>query len=843
MSINHYEILGVSPDSDFVQITAAWKRLLKKYHPDINQGDEDANEQTKLVNNAYSVLSDSKRRKKFDKELRRQAGQSKNQSSTLIVANSDQANASTQNPPSDQEQTGDTYFEGESSGKGPFASQNRKKSRQNAYATVLTIAGIVMGAATAIPIGLFMVWIISGFDPLNIFRRTDRFADNVRETPELVDEKLDAAMNKGQTTPPDQTKSDLDKTPKKTEKEASHAAATADSKSTDANSETKAKKPDQQKSKTAESKKDAVQNAPPKTPPQPIIGGTPNPKPLPIPPSNLVASAKQEIAKVFKSEFESAKSKLALEKLQALKKVSEGIHKLAEIEDEAPMLYAIYDVSISIGKQSCYADDTLKIVDEFEKQFAIDALEMRYELFEYWLDRLPTIMRNTVDRKASFSRLSATIQPYVKSASKQKRWELAGRFAEVSRRLMVGSGDRDSGIQMSKTAALMNKLAEDEIIVKRYLQELKADPNQPDKNLAIGTYYCFSLEDWEYGLPFLKTSSNEKLSKVAEMDLRSTVESYVEVGDSWWELKDNVELNAFQNAITSRADLYYRLALPNVTGLTSTKLAKRINEARETRALAVAGPDRPKNWVSPTIGMEFVRIESGKFLLGETSFNIKEFGGHAWEYRHEGPQHEVLISRPFYIGKFEVTQKEWFQVMGTTPWKGFSNTRSGDRVATSMVSWLEAVEFCKRLSKKERKKYRLPTEAEWEYACRAGTQDRYHFGRSNASFSDYGWSRENAWNAKGERFAHPVGLKKPNAWGLYDMHGNVREWCQDVYTREYYGNSPKIAPLNNNADGTNRILRGGSYYQLSFKGRAASRDSAPPNDKRDFSGFRVALED
>ena len=112
-----------------------------------------------------------------------------------------------------------------------------------------------------------------------------------------------------------------------------------------------------------------------------------------------------------------------------------------------------------------------------------------------------------------------------------------------------------------------------------------------------------------------------------------------------------------------------------------------------------------------------------------------------------------------------------------------------------MVSWLEAVEFCKRLSKKERKKYRLPTEAEWEYACRAGTQDRYHFGRSNASFSDYGWSRENAWDAKGERFAHPVGLKKPNAWGLYDMHGNVREWCQDVYTREYYGNSPKITHL------------------------------------------------
>ena len=222
-----------------------------------------------------------------------------------------------------------------------------KNPAKTAYATVLTIAGIVMGAATAIPIGLFMVWIISGFDPLNIFRRTDRVADNVRETPELVDEKLDAAMNKGQTTQPDQTKSDLGKNAKKIRKR-------SEPRSGNSRLQKHRRKfgNESQKARSAEKQNCGIQKKmrlkmlPQKRLHQPIIGGTPNPKPLPIPPSNLVASAKQEIAEVFKSEFESAKSKLALEKLQALKKVSEGIHKLAEIEDEAPMLYAIYDVSI-----------------------------------------------------------------------------------------------------------------------------------------------------------------------------------------------------------------------------------------------------------------------------------------------------------------------------------------------------------------------------------------------------------------------------------------------------------------------------------------------------------------
>jgi len=158
------------------------------------------------------------------------------------------------------------------------------------------------------------------------------------------------------------------------------------------------------------------------------------------------------------------------------------------------------------------------------------------------------------------------------------------------------------------------------------------------------------------------------------------------------------------------------------------------------------------------VTMKMVLIRPGKFVMG--SPDSEE--GHQ---RNEGPQHEVTISKPFYMGVTEVTQAQYEAVMGTNP----SHFR-GPTNPVETVSWIDATEFCRKLFEKTRQAVRLPTEAEWEYACRAGTRTAYSFGDDPVALGEHAW-----WAGNSDKTTHSVGQKKPNAWGLYDMHGNVRE--------------------------------------------------------------------
>ena len=180
-------------------------------------------------------------------------------------------------------------------------------------------------------------------------------------------------------------------------------------------------------------------------------------------------------------------------------------------------------------------------------------------------------------------------------------------------------------------------------------------------------------------------------------------------------------------------------------------------------------------------------------------------------------------------------------VMESEPWLGRQFTREGSGYAASYVSWNDAVAYCEKLSMQEGKTYRLPTEAEWEYACRAGTETRWSFGDDEKDLGDYAWYRENAF-AIGERYAHQVGLKKPNAFGMYDMHGNVFEWCDDYYEEDYY-QQPRTKDPQGPASGSSRVLRGGSwsgyssYSRSAFRGRLGVVGRYP-----DLFGFRVVRE-
>ena len=226
------------------------------------------------------------------------------------------------------------------------------------------------------------------------------------------------------------------------------------------------------------------------------------------------------------------------------------------------------------------------------------------------------------------------------------------------------------------------------------------------------------------------------------------------------------------------------------------------------------------------VTMKLALIPAGEFMMGSPE---SEEGRGA----DEGPQHKVTISPGapgFYMGVTEVTQEQYEAVMGKNP-----SHFKGPKNPVEEISWNDAVDFCKKLSAKTRRSVRLPTEAEWEYACRAGTKTRSYFGDDEEQLGDYAWHKDNS----GEK-THPVGQKKPNAWGLYDMHGNVLESCGDWYA-DSYANAKPVDPQGA-ASGKDRIQRGGTYAEYPRLCRAATRGGYKPDHRCRDLGFRVVVE-
>jgi formylglycine-generating enzyme required for sulfatase activity len=239
-----------------------------------------------------------------------------------------------------------------------------------------------------------------------------------------------------------------------------------------------------------------------------------------------------------------------------------------------------------------------------------------------------------------------------------------------------------------------------------------------------------------------------------------------------------------------------------------------------------------------SLGMKFVRIPAGKFLMGSPASD-------AFRYANE-LQHEVQITKAFYLGVHEVTQAQYEKIIGKNP-AHFSATGLGRGHVEGMdtrnfpietVTWNEAEEFCKRLTRLSaeraaRRVYRLPSEAEWEYACRAGAKEYtpYNVGTTISIAQANHASRLNR--------TTPVGSYKPNAWGLYDMHGNVWEWCQDWYDDNYYRTSPRKDPTGPAArPRLSKVARGGAYFNHAQVLRSARRASS--GSRGEGIGFRVA---
>ena len=243
--------------------------------------------------------------------------------------------------------------------------------------------------------------------------------------------------------------------------------------------------------------------------------------------------------------------------------------------------------------------------------------------------------------------------------------------------------------------------------------------------------------------------------------------------------------------------------------------------------------------------LELVYIPAGSFLMGSPETEIER-------NQDEGPQHRVTLTRPFYLGKYEITQAQWLAIMG-----GPNPASDGERAVVHSskgvgpdypvyyVSWLECQEFTQRLSELFHERFRLPTEAEWEYACRAGTTTRYSYGDVLSppppDGSAHPVHNQNMWYGMNAIDANrPVGLKLPNPWGLYDMHGNVEEWCLDVYL--YYKNEEQENPLIDQQNLRHRVFRGGNWGYTAEQARSAARDMTGDVNWGCGVGFRVLME-
>jgi formylglycine-generating enzyme required for sulfatase activity len=256
---------------------------------------------------------------------------------------------------------------------------------------------------------------------------------------------------------------------------------------------------------------------------------------------------------------------------------------------------------------------------------------------------------------------------------------------------------------------------------------------------------------------------------------------------------------------------------PTTAALPTSEPVRRESQTKREDTPVVAPPSKAKSPAAPVTtsnGIEFVRILPGEFLMGSTNGADRE-----------KPVHLVKITHGFEMGKYEVTQAQWDAVFGSD-----KSHFKGASLPVENVSWDDVQAFILALNtRKDGFLYRLPTEAEWEYACRAGTTQDYA-----GNLDDLAW-----YEANSGAQSHPVGMKQPNAWGLYDMHGNVWEWVQDWYGEDYYQQSPAADPPGPST-GSERVERGGPWRAPAWNARSANRNNLKPTIRGDAIGFRLA---
>lgn len=330
-----------------------------------------------------------------------------------------------------------------------------------------------------------------------------------------------------------------------------------------------------------------------------------------------------------------------------------------------------------------------------------------------------------------------------------------------------------------------------------------------------------SLEDYDaylsqYPKGKYVVLAKSKIKKLKEQEAAALTQQ----DQSTWESANRIATEAsYQGYLSAYPQgSYASLATARIAKLKKESAAVEAKQKREAAEAATRVPQAGKVFKDCADCPDMVVVPAGIFSMGG---------------KYETPVHNVTIGKAFAMGKTEITQGQWKAVMGSNP-SGFSNC--GDSCPVEKVSWDDAKEFIQKLNAKTGKQYRLPSEAEWEYACRAGGQSEYCGGDNVDSVAWYGNNGQSGGNSG--QVTHPVGTKQANAFGLYDMSGNVWEWIEDSYHRNSYNGAPTDGTVWEGY-GVKSVRRGGSWFFSSGNARSASRSNNSPSDRVDDNGFRV----
>ncbi len=578
----------------------------------------------------------------------------------------------------------------------------------------------------------------------------------------------------------------------------------------------------------------------------------------PVPDEAAIAKALEVARQSFKEDYERAET--PAEKVALAEKLRETAGQAAGGPAERFVLLRLArDVATKAGD----AKAAFAAIDQMQKSFSIDDLAMKSEA----LAAMAGKALKPDDRKA----LADAALGLVEQAIDAESLDVAEETMKTATALASKVHQRDltQRVQAARKQLVENVKAAGDVQAAR--ATLKDKPDDPDANLALGQYLCFVRGQWPEGLTHLAAGSDEPLKALAQRELKSTTpspEESAKLGDAWWNLS-RAAGGRIKEGMMLRAGTWYQEAEASLpAGLAGVMVEKRVAEieklgreipelhavpppaiapfdAKQARSIQARWARHVKVPVVQTnsIGMKLVLIPPGEIQMGSAKDVIEEelglHGDVGW-YRDrlpgEGPQHRVRITRPYWLGATVVTQEEYQRVMGSNP----SKFQGDPQRPVEQVSWDDAVEFCRKLSalpgeKAAKRRYGLPTEAQWEHACRAGTTTRWYAGDNEAGLGDVAW-----FNTNSGRQTHPVGGKKPNAWGLYDMHGNVWEWCQDWYDKEHYAKSPIDDPAGP-PGGSARVLRGGCWFHPARFCRSAYRNFNGPGNRDGDLGFRVCL--
>jgi len=478
------------------------------------------------------------------------------------------------------------------------------------------------------------------------------------------------------------------------------------------------------------------------------------------------------------------------------------------------------------GGVTCHANQAVSLPDGTEIS----------NLSDMRVSELANLMKDSCDRAMEvLKEQAAQGSPETSTGSYMTHMKTARKIIELLQKRSQSIGPGYITVQFPKGSSQLFSNSFELERLKVFLRYISKDSHGRKVDFILVGTEPFQMSGSKIGMGILAKKRVESIIQIVNRNLANIPHKFYKAycsGDILnlnHEKKGEPSHNVYVVAIYDGTMGPYRVAISS--GQTADE-ARGISSRSETGRVFPPSPQCIRPQFKNSIGMEFVYIPPGTFVMGSPP---NEYGHDLTEQ-----QHVVIFTKGFYLQTTEVTQGEWKAIMGENP-SYFLNC--GDDCPVENVSWYDAQEFIERLNEREgTTRYRLPTEAEWEYACRAGSKAAFADGGTitgdtrfvNPSLGRMGWYYSNS-----EEATHPVAQKQPNAWGLYDMHGNVWEWCQDWMAQYPFevARDPKGPP-----SGLSRIRRGGSWQEYPVFCRSAYRGSSHPKNKSPSIGFRVAMD-